>query len=86
MSRPAASTIERERHKLWVTDSELIRLLGAPEKLARRMLQELDSKPSGFPKKSKQWGDRRYMPAVMAYFERHHGGTFGAPATRGERK
>lgn len=79
MTRPAASTIERERGKLWVTDSELIRLLGAPEKVSRALLRDLDSKPSGFPKKQKLWGDRRYMPAVMAYFNREYGGTLLAP-------
>lgn len=82
MSKPAASTIERERHKMWVTDSELIRLLGAPEKIGRMMLRELDAKPTGFPRKSKQWGNRRYMPAVMAYFDRHYGGTV-SPSQQG---
>lgn len=85
MTKPAPSTIERERHKLWVTDTELIRLLGAPEKMARRMLRELDAKPTGFPKKSKLWGDRRYMPAVMDYFNQNHGATL-APSQPRERK
>ncbi len=75
MSLPAPETRERERGKLWVTDAELIRLLGAPEKMARQLLRELDAKPSGFPRKQKLWGDRRYMPAVMAYFDRQYGGT-----------
>lgn len=79
MSMPAPATIERERHKLWVTDAELIRLIGLPEKMARRLIRELDSKPTGFPRKQKLWGDRRYMPAVLAYFDKNYGGTLSAP-------
>lgn len=85
MSKPAAATIERERHKLWVTDAELIRLLGAPEKITRQLLAELDAKQPTFPKKQKLWGGRRYMPAVRAYFDRHYGGTLLA-SQQGERR
>ena len=85
MSTPAPATIAREKDKLWVTDAELIRLFGLPEKMARRLLRELDSKPSGFPKKQKLYGDRRYKPAVLAYFDRHYGGTLPA-SQQGERR
>lgn len=81
MSRPAAATLERERHKLWVTDSELIRLLGIPEKRARQLIEEWDSKRSGFPQKQKLYGGRRYMPHVLAYFD----ATLG-PSKQGERR
>lgn len=57
----------------WVTDAELIRRLGVPEKIARAALRVLDSQRSGFPQKQKLWGDRRYYPAVIAYFNEHHG-------------
>lgn len=58
-----------ERHEtLWVTDAELIRRSGIPEKVARRLIRELDRLPSGFPKKDKLWGNRRYWPAVKDYF------------------
>jgi hypothetical protein len=73
MSMPAEDTLERETGKLWVTDAELIRRLGVPEKTARETLRMLDAKPSGFPKKEKLWGDRRYWPAVKAYFDKLHG-------------
>lgn len=74
MTTPAAETIESEGTKLYVTDAELIRRLGVPEKTAREALRELDRDPrSGFPKKQKLWGDRRYWPAVRAYFDRHYG-------------
>lgn len=54
----------------WVTDAELIRRLGVPEKIARQTLRELDRNPASmFPKKSKIWGERRYWPAVLDYFE-----------------
>jgi hypothetical protein len=62
------------RETLWITDAELIRRIGAPEKIARDALRALDHNPrSGFPQKQKLWGDRRYWPAVKAYFDRTNG-------------
>ena len=49
----------------WVTDAELIRRIGVPEKKARVQLRELDRKASGFPRKQKSWGDRRTVDAQM---------------------
>jgi hypothetical protein len=72
MTMPAEDTLEREKDKLWVKDSELIRRLGVPEKLGRETLKVLVTRPD-FPKKQKLWGDRRYWPAVKAYFDRHYG-------------
>ena len=67
-----ALTIETDERPmtLWVTDAELIRRSGVPEKIMRRNLRELDRLPSGFPKKDPLWGDRRYWPHVKAYFDR----------------
>lgn len=74
MTSPAPETLEREKDKLWVTDAELIRWLGVPDHVARAVIRELDEKPgSGFPKRQKLWGDRRYKPAVQAYFDRTYG-------------
>ncbi len=57
-----------------MTDGELVELLGVPRVEAMRVIGELDKKPSsGFPQKQKLWGDRRYLPAVEAYFERVYG-------------
>lgn len=56
--------------KLWVTDAELIRRIGVPEKIARQTLREMDRLPSGFPPKVPLWGNRRYWPAVRAFFDR----------------
>lgn len=73
---------------LWVTDAELIRRSGVPEKVMRVALQTFDKDPSrsGFPQKKKMFGDRRYWPAVVAYFERFGGVTMGASANqRGSR-
>lgn len=72
MNTAAPEAIERETGKLWVTDSELIRRMGVPEKIAREALRMLDSKPSGFPKKQKLWGDQRYWPAVVGYFDHYY--------------
>lgn len=82
MTLPAPETLEREQDKLYVTDAELIRRLGVPEKIARAALQELDAKQTNFPKKQKLWGDRRYWPAVKAYFDARNGLTIDAPPRR----
>lgn len=56
---------------LWVTDAELIRRSGIPEKVMRVAIHTLDhDRRSGFPQKQKLFGDRRYWPAVVAYFDR----------------
>lgn len=67
---------------LWVTDAELIRRMEVPEKIARETLRMLDSKPTGFPRKQKLWGDRRYWPAVKAYFDAQYGLSMSVPQRR----
>ena len=71
------------RDTLYITDAELIRRMGVPEKTAREAIKVLDRDPrrSGFPQKSKLWGDRRYWPAVKAYLDRTNGVKFDVPAT-----
>ena len=73
MTMPAEKTLEREKEKLWVSDAELVRWMGVPEKQAYETLRMLDAKPSGFPRKQKLWGNRRYKPAVKAYFDKLFG-------------
>lgn len=73
MTSPAHETIEREREKLYVTDAELIRRLGVPEKRARAILHELDTKHPAFPKKQAFFEDRRYWPAVKRYLDKLNG-------------
>ena len=84
MSMPAAHTIEREKDKLYLTDAELIRRLGVPEKLMRPMLPGLE-KNYGFPKKSPLFGERRYWPAVKNWLDKHNGLTVGTlpPPSKG---
>ena len=72
MTKPAPQTLEAEREKLYVTDAELIRRLGVPERQARAIIQALEQK-AGFPKKQALWGNRRYWPAVKAYLDRTNG-------------
>lgn len=68
---------------LWVTDAELIRRIGVPEKIARTAIAALDrDRRSGFPRKESLWGNRRYWPAVKAYFERTQGVRMDAPNQR----
>ena len=76
MSTPAPETLEREKDKLYLLDSELIRRLGVPEKVMRSMLPGLE-KNYGFPKKSPLFGGRRYWPAVKSWLT----GTTGLPWT-----
>lgn len=59
------------REALWITDAEMIRRLGVPEKIARTAIRSFEADPrSGFPRKSRTWGDRRYWPAVLDFFDR----------------
>jgi len=80
-------TLEHDsRETLWVTDEELIRRLGAPRKAARAALHVFDRDLSkGFPQKSKVWGNRRYWPAVKAYFDRTNGLNLAASTITGRR-
>ena len=73
MTQPALETVDRERDQLYVTDAQLIRRLGVPEKMGRAILRELSTKHLGFPKKQKFCGGRYYWPAVKAYFDRMNG-------------
>lgn len=83
MTAPSPETIAREKDKLFVTDAELIRRLGIPEKKARVAIEAWDRNPkSGFPKKQKLMGGRRYMPAVMAYLEAVYGSNLTIDAAR----
>jgi hypothetical protein len=74
MTQPEPETIEREKDKLWVTDAEMIRRLGVPERTAREAIRVLDEQPSGFPRKEKLWGDRRYWPAIRRWLDERYGG------------
>lgn len=65
-----------QRETLWVSDIELIRRLGIPEKKGRRYLRLLDEnkgRKSGFPQKNEFWDNRRYWPAVKEYLDRTNG-------------
>jgi hypothetical protein len=72
MTTPAPETLEREKDKLYLLDSELIRRIGVPEKTMRSMLPALESK-FGFPKKQPLFGGRRYWPAVKTWLDKHNG-------------
>lgn len=62
------------RAGLWVTDAELIRRSGVPEKIARQAIEMLDKNTaSGFPKKDPLWGNRRYWPAVEMFWAKRQG-------------
>lgn len=71
------------RETLYVTDAELIRRMGVPEKIARAALQAFDrDRGKGFPQKQALWGNRRYWPAVKAFLDRTNGLKVGT-STRG---
>lgn len=68
---------------LWITDAEMIRRLGVPEKVMRRVIKALDhDRRSGFPRKVGLYGDRRYWPAVKEYMDRTNGLKFAEPERR----
>jgi hypothetical protein len=73
MTTPTPETLENEKDKLWVTDAELIRRLGVPEKIARTALRMLDRMDPTFPKKQATFGDRRYWPGLRLWFDRRYG-------------
>jgi hypothetical protein len=75
VTSPVPQTLESEKDKLWVTDIEMIRRLGVPEKVARPAIKMLDRMDPTFPKKQPLWGDRRYWPAVRFCFDVRYGAT-----------
>lgn len=77
MTMPVPETLEREKDKLYLTDAELIRRLGVPDKVLRPMLPGLE-RDYAFPPKSALFGGRRYWPAVKNWLDRHNGLTMGA--------
>lgn len=79
MTTPDPETLEREKDKVWISDAELIRRLGVPEKIMRANLRDLDKPGSGFPRKQKLYGNRRYWPAVQAYFDQLYGHKLATP-------
>lgn len=74
-------TLEREKDKLFLTDAELIRYLGVPERIARPVLQHFEA-TAGFPKKQKLWGNRWYRKAIDAYLDATCGVTMWDDAAR----
>lgn len=72
MTSPRPETLEREKDKLFLTDVELIRWLGVPDKVIRPLLPALETKYN-FPRKQPLFGNRRYRPAVKAWLDKHNG-------------
>ena len=72
MTMPAAATLKREKDKLYLTDAELIRRLGVPDKYMRGILPGLETK-YGFPPKQPLFNYRRFWPAVEAWLYKHNG-------------
>lgn len=68
MTEPRPETVEKEQTKLYLTDAELRRRLGIPDKAFRQVLPELERR--GFPKKQPLFGNRRYWPKVKEYLDR----------------
>lgn len=70
---------------LYMTDAEIIRRMGVPEKRARHLIRHFDNNPKLlFPRKDKLFGDRRYWPAVKAFLDKRNRLTMAAsPKQRG---
>jgi hypothetical protein len=61
-------------HLLWLTDEELIAVMGMPIQKGRDLLEMYDKQPKlGFPQKEAIAGGRRYWPAVKAYLDTANG-------------
>lgn len=68
---------------VWVTDAELVRRSGVPEKVMRANLRALDANPmSGFPRKDKLWGDKRHWPSVLDYWKKQAERKMATPSMR----
>jgi hypothetical protein len=60
----------RRHDGLFVTDAELIRRIGVPEKIARQAIKMLDAKrANGWQLKQALWGSRRYWPPVVRWLD-----------------
>jgi hypothetical protein len=81
MTMPAPQTLDREKDKLYLSDAELIRRLGVPDKAFRAILPALESKYN-FPRKQPLFSGRRYWPAVKAWLDKHNGLIVDTPTTR----
>lgn len=76
-------TDETGEPTLFVTDAEIIRRWGVPEKIAYEAIRALDAnRASGFPQKQALMGKRRYWPAVKAYLDQAYGLNVGASPQR----
>lgn len=65
---------KKRRGGWFVTDEELLEILGVPFNEGRRIIQQLDENPRmGFPQKSKLWCGRRYLPAVRQWLDDKNG-------------
>ena len=74
LTQPDTPEPQERRSTSWVTDAELIRRSAVPEKIMREALHMFDADPkSGFPRKQKLYGDRRYWPAVELYWAKNNG-------------
>lgn len=78
---------EAKRGGWFIIDQELIELMQVPEPIARAAIQAWDKNPreSRFPQKIGLLGDRRFRPAVEAYFEYAYGFKLGDHSKGGQR-
>lgn len=63
---------------LFVTDAEMLRRIGISEKVGRNAIRDLE-KRQHFPPKDPLFGNKRYWPAVRAFFDARGGVTVTPP-------
>jgi hypothetical protein len=63
---------------LFVTDAEMLRRIGVSEKIGRIAIRELEKRQE-FPPKDPLFGNKRYWPAVRAFFDARGGVTVTPP-------
>ena len=63
-----------KRGGLYVTDAEIVELLGFCDKVGRRLIHEWEKRRPGrraYP--AKEFGDKRFWPAVLQWHMDYHG-------------
>jgi hypothetical protein len=70
---PTSLKVEAPHIGLFVTDAEIIRRLGVSEKTGYGAIHRFEKSGLGFPEKQRVWGNKRYWPAVRAWFDNQYG-------------
>jgi hypothetical protein len=86
VAEPKPERAERNGDGLYVTEKEMARRIGVDWPTLRPTIEAMDSNPkSGFPKKDKLFGNRRYWPAVHVWLDQYNRMPNVGPGREGRR-